>query len=252
MKRPSKNEWLAGVDGCSGGWIVVFARGDDEFLPPRKVDNFAEIVLSKEKPSIVAVDVPIGLPDCSPVGGRRPEPEIRPLLGRRASSVFRVPSRCAVYSSLDAQLKVVRQQYRQACKVARATSKDEKAFSLQSFYIFDKIASVDNFLRSSKRHKDRIYETHPELAFYYMNGKAPLCYPKASDEGLKERRHLLATGGIPKHIISLDPPSGAKRDDLLDALAGVVVARRIKNNLARAHPASFCKDEFDLPMAIWA
>ena len=96
MNDPGEDVWLAGVDGCSGGWIVIFARVDGEIAQPRVFATFAEIVLAQERPEIIAVDVPIGLPKRSPAKGRLAESAVRPLLGERRSSVFRIPSRSAV------------------------------------------------------------------------------------------------------------------------------------------------------------
>jgi predicted RNase H-like nuclease len=78
---------IAGIDGCPGGWIAAFARGGEvrlEILP-----RFAD-VLAKH-PAVIAVDMPIGLPERSGPGGRAAENAVRPLLGARQSSVFSVP-----------------------------------------------------------------------------------------------------------------------------------------------------------------
>lgn len=252
MKKPSKNFWLAGVDGCKGGWVVAYGRLDGETQKPRFASTIDEIVYGDERPSIIAIDVPIGLPKYSPVGGRGPEPELRKILKGRASSVFRVPSRRVIYAGLDGDLKVVRSQYKVACELARKTSKDERAFALQSLYIFDKIASVDTFLRAHPDCVSFVHETHPELAFNYMNSGAPVPSSKKSKEGFEARCRLLIKAGIPVEAIYALPPRGAKRDDAIDSLACLVTARRIGNKLAKRHPDSECKDEYGLPMAIWA
>src|SRR5262245_39763731 len=104
--------WLAGVDGCPAGWMVAFVRptGDDVRL--RVVPAFAAIATAPEAPTVIAVDMPIGLPARIGPGGRGPERAVRPLLGARQSSVFPVPSREAVYAS----------SYPDACRIALATS----------------------------------------------------------------------------------------------------------------------------------
>lgn len=55
--------------------------------------------MAPEAPMIVAVDIPIGLPDHIDPGGRGLERVIRPLLGARQSSVFSMPPRAAIYAS---------------------------------------------------------------------------------------------------------------------------------------------------------
>jgi predicted RNase H-like nuclease len=252
MKQPSKNVWLAGVDGCKGGWVVAFGQLDGKTQKPRFVSTIDEIVYSDERPAIIAIDVPIGLPKCSPVGGRGPEPELRKILKGRASSVFRVPSRSTIYAGLDVEFKIVRSKYTTACEMARTTSKDGMAFALQSFYIFDKIASVDTFLRAHPDCVSSVHETHPELAFYYMNGCVSVFDSKKSKKGIEVRGRLLKEAGISDETIIAPPPMGAKRDDAIDSLACLVTARRIGKKLAKCHPEPPCKDEHGLPIAVWA
>src|SRR5690348_10777709 len=97
MSTADENAWLAGVDGCTGGWIAVFVRPRSSEARVRIVPHFAEVLAAPERPTIVAVDMPIGLPAQAGLGGRRAESSVRPLLGARQSSVFSVPSRAAIY-----------------------------------------------------------------------------------------------------------------------------------------------------------
>ena len=85
--------WLAGVDGCPTGWIAALVRPDGGAVRVTAVPRFAHLLALPEQPSIVAVDIPIGLPERSGYGGREAENAVRPLLGARQSSVFSVPSR---------------------------------------------------------------------------------------------------------------------------------------------------------------
>ena len=87
--------WLAGVDGCPAGWVVALARPDGDDVRIAVVPRFAN-VFADPRPDIVAVDIPIGLPERSQYGGRAAENAVRPLLGARQSSVFSVPSRAAL------------------------------------------------------------------------------------------------------------------------------------------------------------
>ncbi len=96
MGRP--DIWLAGVDGCAGGWITVLVRPSGEDMKITVYRRFAELAAAPENPAIVAIDMPIGLPDRTGPGGRDAENAVRPLLGQRQSSVFSVPSRSAVYA----------------------------------------------------------------------------------------------------------------------------------------------------------
>ena len=82
--------------------------------------------------------MPIGLPPRAGPGGRGPENAVRPLLGQRQSSVFSVPSRGAIAAT----------DYRQACRVALATSDPPRKVSKQLFMIAPKIREVDAVLRA--------------------------------------------------------------------------------------------------------
>jgi threonine dehydratase len=182
---------------------------------------------------------------------------VRAMLGDRKSSVFRIPSRRAVEASIAAEPADNRERFLKACEIARQTSEDRKAFSKQGFYILDKVAEVDRFLRGHPDDAARVFETHPELAFWKMNGGQPLGQPKKKKNrvyppGLDLRRTLLRGAGIAGEVISMNPPEGAAQDDLIDALACVVTARLVHANCARSYPDSPPRDEYGLPMAIWA
>ena len=88
MRNAADNPWFAGVDGCRTGWVVAFARAVDSDIRIRIVPRFADVLAAPEAPSIVAVDIPIGLPERAGPGGRAAENAVRPLLGARRSSVF--------------------------------------------------------------------------------------------------------------------------------------------------------------------
>ena len=249
--------WLAGVDGCTAGWIVAFARADGDVMPPRTVAGFADIVRAPERPAVIAVDVPIGLPRHSPAQGRLAESAVRPLLGDRRSSVFRIPSRRAVEAAVAAEPADPRERFFHACKIARETSDDGKAFAKQGFYILDKMVEVDAYLRANPGDIGRVFESHPEVAFWRMNGERPLDEPKKVKnrpwaKGLALRRALLRRAGIAETALAAELPAGAADDDLIDALACLVTARRIHRGLAKSYPQNPPRDDFGLPMAIWA
>src|SRR5919206_188077 len=100
--------WLAGVDGCPGGWMTAWVRPSGEEVRLRVVAGFAAIATAAEAPAVIAVDMPIGLPAHIGPAGRGPERAVRPLLGERQSSVFPVPSRDAIYAPT----------YLDACRIA--------------------------------------------------------------------------------------------------------------------------------------
>ncbi len=237
--------------------MVAFACATGEVARPRVVPCFADIMRGPERPAVIAIDVPIGLPRHSPPKGRLAESAVRPLLGDRKSSVFRIPSRRAVEAAVAVEPTNPRERFLRACEIARATSDDRKAFAKQGFYILDKVVEVDAYLRGNRDDVARVFETHPELAFWRMNGERPLLEPKKVKnrpwpKGLALRRGLLRQAEIPNAVLAARPPDGAADDDVIDALACLVTARRIHQRLAKSFPDSPPRDEFDLPMAIWA
>jgi predicted RNase H-like nuclease len=63
---------------------------------------------------------------------------------------------------------------------------------------------------------------------------------------------LLIAAGLPPEAANAAPPKGAGPDDLLDALACAVVARRLHHGEAQPFPDPPSRDAFGLRMAIWA
>jgi predicted RNase H-like nuclease len=247
MSKASADVWLAGVDGCPGGWIAAFVRAASDESVVAVFPRFTDVLAAPKRPAIVAVDIPIGLPERVGRGGRAAENVVRPLLGARQSSVFSVPSRAAIYTP----------DYGAACRAALATSDPPRKVSKQLFNIAPKIREVDETLRADPALAARVYEVHPELAFWRLNGGQALAEPKkvksrCYEPGLALRRNLLITAGLPAAAASAAPPKGAGPDDLLDALACVTIARRIHAGVAQPFPAHPERDAYGLPMAIWA
>jgi predicted RNase H-like nuclease len=239
--------WLAGVDGCRAGWVVAFARAQGGEVRVRVLPRFADVLAAPENASIVAVDIPIGLPARVGHGGRAAENAVRPLLGARQSSVFSVPSRAALAA----------EDYREACRIALETSQPPRKVSKQLFLLAPKIREVDACLRAETAATGRVFEVHPELAFWRLNGERALMLPKkvkgrCHEPGLLVRRQLLVEAGFPVAAVNASPPKGAGADDLIDALACAAIARRILRGVARPFPDPPARDAFGLPMAIWA
>ncbi len=253
MAKKHNNVWLAGVDGCRDRWMVAFVRPNGKTVRLRVISNFTDIIFGPERPTIIVADIPIGMPEFSPYRGRVAEEEVRSRVGRRRSSVFRIPSRSAVYAGVNKRkIRNDKRRYKRACAIARQTSADRKAFAKQGFYLFPKIVEVDKLLRRQKRLKKSVYETHPELAFWRLNGERSVPYSKKHPKGIKLRKRLVIGAGISRAIAMEKPPKGAKIDDKLDALACALIARRIHTKKARPFPDPPPRDAYGLPMAIWA
>lgn len=238
--------WIAGVDGCKAGWVAAILDLAGQ-APPilRVVPHLADLLADWPAPALIAIDMPIGLPDRIDGSGRGPEQLVRPLLGQRQSSVFSIPARPAV-EALD---------YREACRLALATSQPPRKVSKQGFHLFPRIREIDLMLRADTALRDGVFEVHPELAFATMRGE-PLTHPKKikgtiNPAGMAERQALLLAQGIPSDIMQARPPKGAAADDALDALAALVVARHILAGRGRPFPDPPERDSHGLPIAIW-
>jgi len=243
----TQRAWLAGVDGCRNGWVAAFVRPAGEEARLRVVPRLADVLDAAEAPAVVAVDMPIGLPDRIGPGGRGPERAIRPLLGARQSSVFAVPPRAAIFAA----------DFGAACRAALAASEPPRMVSKQLFMLAPKIREVDGLLRERPALIGRVHEVHPELAFWRLNGERALTEPKkvksrCYEPGLALRRGLLRAGGLPDAVLAAAPLKGAGADDVIDALACALIARRIHLGSARPFPDPPGRDAFGLPVAIWA
>lgn len=216
---------VAGVDGCPAGWIAVLWDGA-EHLTSELCPSFAEVMALEAE--IIAVDMPIGLPEKS---GRPPEREVRARLGERQSSVFAVPAEKAIYCA----------DYREACSVNLRHSDPPRKVSKQCFHLFPKMREIDALV--TPEHQSRLYESHPELAFWVMNGETPLTLPKKvrsqpSPPGLDLRRDLLRKAGVPVDSLKRNyRRRDVGADDLLDACALAYVAWRILNRRSIRFPA---------------
>ena len=239
---------VAGVDGCRAGWLVVVRPLDGVTAPvARIVATFAEVLALPERPDCIAVDIPIGLPERSGIGGRTADIEARARLGARQSSVFAVPARAAVMAT----------GYAEACAVAQRNSEPPRKVSKQTFNLFPKMREVDALMTPALQ--ARVVECHPEAAFWAMNGEAPLALPKKvksrpNEPGLDLRRRLLAVAGWPVDFLQANPfrRAEAGADDLLDACACAWTALRVLRGKAHRFPANPPLDARGLRQEIWA
>ncbi len=249
---------VVGVDGCPGGWIAVWRQNGGE--PAVGVfAAFVELIAAFPGDATVAVDMPIGLPEFTGHGGRGPEALVRPMLGQRQSSIFSIPSRAAVYAE-TAPFTTVAEWYaahRRASEVARRTSDPPRGVSIQAFGIFGKIREIDALLRERPNLRQRVIESHPEVAFMRLNGGISMGLPKkikgvVNPDGMAERKALLCRHGYERVFLDQRAPAGAKSDDVLDACCMMLVAGRIRRGEAVSFPDPPGRDGHGIPVAIHA
>jgi predicted RNase H-like nuclease len=240
---------IAGVDGCKAGWIAVTADAEAfDDVDVKIFTNFTKLISQLVPDSLVAIDMPIGLPECAIRGGREPDWAARAFLGPRRASVFPVPSRKAVYAHV--------QGYTRVCDVARKTSDQKRAVSKQLFGILWRIRQIDELLRQEPDLRERIFEVHPEVSFKVMNNDEPLPQKKVKGRihppGIELRKELLAKEGLSLSFLNQKPPRGAALDDFYDACACAWSAKRIVYGKARVFPSHPPIDGEGLEQAIRA
>jgi len=183
---------------------------------------------------MVAVDMPIGLPE----GGRRGcDLPARALLpAARRSSVF-LDLRRPLLAFTD---------YKAANAWAKA---DGKGLSKQAWNILPRIADLDSWITPARQ--KHVRESHPELVFMRLGGGA-LLPPKRLPEGLAARRRVLLGHGL----AGLDDlAAGLRRrdaaaDDLYDAAALALTAARIAAGKGKRIGGDV-RDARGLRMEIW-
>ncbi|ESY70628.1 DUF429 domain-containing protein [Mesorhizobium sp. M0051] len=263
---------LVGVDGCKAGWIAVRHDPGSTLRNPRSIlrnpgsiasvavfASFAALLASLPDDAVIAVDMPIGLPEFSSKGGRGPEALVRPLLGARQSSVFSIPSRAALYADTSdfTTIEAWYAAHIRASEVAKATSDPPRGVSIKAFGIFAKIREIDALLIARPDLRGRVFESHPEVAFCRLNGDQAMRLPKKikgsiNPDGMAERKALLCRHGYEMGFLDQPPPRGAAADDFLDAAAMMLIAGRIADGVARPFPDPPLIDRVGIPVAIWA
>lgn len=206
---------VLGVDWASPTWVAA-ELDDGAFRAMHVETSLAHLLERHPDVSVVAIDMPIGLPDGA--GGRPCDREARALVGPRGSSVFSAPP--------SAVLK-------------RATYTDANAFSkkrygagvtAQAYALRDRICEVE---RAAVK-DGRLIEVHPEVSFREL-ADAPLKAAKTSWDGQRERRRLLESAGVkvPAHIGKAGRVPVA---DVLDACVAAWSADRFWRGEAKPLP----------------
>ncbi|MGD2153517.1 MAG: DUF429 domain-containing protein [Gemmatimonadales bacterium] len=237
-----RRRFVAGVDGCKGGWVVVLLElnGDREVVDEscRIVDSFWNVIGLPETPRFVAVDIPIGLPTVAMPGGRACDREARQMLGKRGTSVFSPPVRAVL--SADC--------YEKAVALSRASSRHAIGINRQVYGLVPKLREVHDAMTPDLQL--RIREVHPELSFAIMNGGPPLLSSKRSDKGRVERLALLDRhfSGVKKALAAVRKSAAP---DVIDAYAAAWSAWRMARGKARYVPEELQMDSRGLRMGIW-
>ena len=229
--------WVAGVDGCRAGWVVVLVETSPAGAQSPHVklrERFDEILALSPEPAILAVDIPIGLLDGTQAMARECDRLVRKKLAARACCVFNPPTRGLLQSVNYEEVR-------------------SHGMSKQTFGIMPKIREVDRFM--TPKRQDTVFESHPELAFRSLAGE-PMKFNKKTSKGREERLRTLDNlfPGISrewKNSLQAFSRREIAPDDLLDAYVLAWTALCIAEKKAQRVPAEPPIDSRGLRMEIW-
>ena len=190
---------------------------------------------------LVVIDVPIGILSGEEAAlGRVCDDQARKSVGPiRASSVFSPPCREVFGSSTQQEAS------------ARNRSICSRGLSYQAFGILSRIEAMDALMNPTLQRYVR--EGHPEVTFAKLTGSF-IEYPKKTLEGRRERFALLAAENITFDVDAERLRLGrgvVSPDDVIDAAAMLISARRIRNDDADVLGNSQ-RDARGLLMQMWA
>jgi predicted RNase H-like nuclease len=224
---------VLGVDACKSGWVgIALTERSVSAYAAAEITALVEDAAADGPLEVVAVDIPIGLPD---MGRRQADVLARKAVGPLWASVFMTPVRPAMEAS----------DYAAAAEASHRLAGE--GISRQAFALQVKVLQVDRWVRKAPH---RVVEIHPEVSFAELAGSA-LQSRKSSWAGVALRRRLLAGAGI---SLPCDlGPAGDKAgvDDVLDAAVAAWTARRVLHGQARSMPSPPELFSDGLPSAIW-
>lgn len=206
--------WVSGVDGCRGGWFRISRNSHSSELLFDVATTVEELITRPPVPIIVAIDIPIGLPNSGP---RDCDRAARECLVERRSSVFRAPIRPAIGATSRAEADRITRQI------------DGKGVPAQAWGIYGKVKAVDDALARNRDLRATFYEVHPKAYFWAWNGRRPMRSSKKRADGRRERL-ALAEEWLGEGVVAQARGARLRRDladdDILDAIAALWKAHR--------------------------
>ena len=234
-----KKQPVTGVDGCRAGWFAVTFDPEVGEIDAAVYRSARDLMAATRASAVVAVDIPIGLPEA---GQRECDREARRLLGwPRRNSVFPSPIRPALRAADRLEASEITQ------------SVDGRRVGVQAWAITSKIREMDAALQEDLAIRSGVKEVHPEVSFWALAGGRPMRHSKKHKAGREERRALIAREYGVSAIAAVRDcfvrPDVAD-DDILDAFAALWTAGRIAAGRARALPRRPIRDSDGLLMEI--
>lgn len=205
------NKPYVGVDWMNGKWIACELCGT--FATYKTFSTIEDLCREYENIPEILIDIPVGLPESAEESLLRPDAEARKYLKNknRKSSIFPVPFRQLVYAENTAEMWELNKKLGAKLTVTGAG-------------ILPCVRQADSFLQSNPQWKNRLVESHPECAFQSLNNGNGIETSKHTDEGLKQRKEILAlyVSNIEQLLSSI---SKKYHEDILDALCLAVTSK---------------------------
>jgi len=198
------------ADGCRAGWFVVVRSVETGETTYHTCSDFDALLKTCGGATVLAIDIPIGLPEQAERGGRPVDRLAREYLKPyRSSSVFSPPCRPTLAAGT----------YEEAAAITRACSSSGSSLTQQAFGLLPKLREVDELMTPDVQRGVR--EVHPELCFALMNEDRPLKISKKEPAGQELRVRLLRGAGfdISAKTVKRLAKAGVGRVDVLDAFA---------------------------------
>ena len=224
---------VLGVDGCAAGWVgALMAPGtaQPQVLVAQTVAALFDLAGESAELWVVAIDIPIGLPDHSL---RQADTLARRALPGKASSVFTTLTRAAYGESDRAG----------ADAVNRALT--GQGVGSQAFALTPKILDVDAWVRSAPGVP--VIDVHPEVSsLAWLARRSPR--PRSPSRGGRRGYGLSPPPASPPGLRS---GKGYAVDDVIDACAAAWTAARWLTGDAHSLPDEPEVFSDGLPAAIW-
>lgn len=218
---------FVGIDGTKNRWIYCFVNNNRDV----SFELFDKFTIPNFSVSQLLIDMPVGLPE---KGERLCNVLSKKMLSKRASCIFSVPVREAVYCD----------SYTEALEINREFQ--GKGFSKQFWNIRRKVIEIDSFLRENPSFYDIVLESHPEICFMMFYGQ-PLP-SKYTAEGI-DIRLILLDRYVPKisdEIFRVHKKLKIPVHDLVDASV-LAVSQFFELRMIPEIPQF---DEYGIPMRI--
>ena len=210
LTSDKKEYFVVGIDWMKPYWLAVEIQNGE--LSVQKLKHIEEINDRYKNADALLIDIPIGLPENNEEASLRPDMQARAYLqGARKSSIFNVLYRQIVHAETTEQ----------AWELNRELN---AKMAIVGDALRPMIREVDDFLAKDPNWKNRLMESHPEVAFQMLNGGNGLQHSKHTDAGIQERITILQRHGVDP--ISLFTEFTPKQyEDVLDALCLAVSAK---------------------------